>query len=111
MIRRPPRSTRTDTLLPYTTLFRALRRRPIAHEATGRRQEIARRILGIDARLDRPALQLYVFLAEAQLLARRDADHLLDEVETGDVFGHRMLDLEPGVHLEEIEVQIGRAHV
>src|SRR3546814_16317973 len=32
MIRRPPRSTRTDTLFPYTTLFRsqhaALRRRP-----------------------------------------------------------------------------------
>src|SRR3546814_3722739 len=27
MIRRPPRSTRTDTLFPYTTLFRA-RRRP-----------------------------------------------------------------------------------
>src|SRR3546814_18312936 len=23
MVRRPPRSTRTDTLLPYTTLFRA----------------------------------------------------------------------------------------
>src|SRR3546814_10425249 len=30
MIRRPPRSTRTDTLFPYTTLFRSLakRRRP-----------------------------------------------------------------------------------
>src|SRR3546814_14240513 len=26
MIRRPPRSTRTDTLLPYTTLFRSLAR-------------------------------------------------------------------------------------
>src|SRR3546814_14990977 len=26
MIRRPPRSTRTDTLLPYTTLFRAFHR-------------------------------------------------------------------------------------
>src|SRR3546814_8739278 len=26
MIRRPPRSTRTDTLFPYTTLFRAQRR-------------------------------------------------------------------------------------
>src|SRR3546814_15085832 len=25
MIRRPPRSTRTDTLLPYTTLFRSVR--------------------------------------------------------------------------------------
>src|SRR3546814_5078680 len=27
MIRRPPRSTRTDTLLPYTTLFRSRLRR------------------------------------------------------------------------------------
>src|SRR3546814_2035215 len=26
MIRRPPRSTRTDTLFPYTTLFRSLPR-------------------------------------------------------------------------------------
>src|SRR3546814_7697608 len=26
MIRRPPRSTRTDTLFPYTTLFRSLAR-------------------------------------------------------------------------------------
>src|SRR3546814_8159870 len=25
MIRRPPRSTRTDTLFPYTTLFRSLK--------------------------------------------------------------------------------------
>src|SRR3546814_8728374 len=28
MIRRPPRSTRTDTLFPYTTLFRSPKRRP-----------------------------------------------------------------------------------
>src|SRR3546814_17428336 len=27
MIRRPPRSTRTDTLFPYTTLFRSIRGR------------------------------------------------------------------------------------
>src|SRR3546814_11895013 len=35
MIRRPPRSTRTDTLFPYTTLFRscrcAVRCRAVAH--------------------------------------------------------------------------------
>src|SRR3546814_15721617 len=33
MIRRPPRSTRTDTLFPYTTLFRSagLSLPPIAH--------------------------------------------------------------------------------
>src|SRR3546814_8580479 len=30
MIRRPPRSTRTDTLFPYTTLFRS-RQRPGVH--------------------------------------------------------------------------------
>src|SRR3546814_1812684 len=28
MIRRPPRSTRTDTLFPYTTLFRSQARQP-----------------------------------------------------------------------------------
>src|SRR3546814_8492153 len=31
MIRRPPRSTRTDTLFPYTTLFRSLPKGPIAN--------------------------------------------------------------------------------
>src|SRR3546814_3870008 len=41
MIRRPPRSTRTDTLFPYTTLFRSqpsrrrlLRHRDLTHERT-----------------------------------------------------------------------------
>src|SRR3546814_5129467 len=29
MLRRPPRSTRTDTLFPYTTLFRSLRGIPV----------------------------------------------------------------------------------
>src|SRR3546814_8146938 len=32
MIRRPPRSTRTDTLLPYTTLFRSSRDREVDHD-------------------------------------------------------------------------------
>src|SRR3546814_6601307 len=41
MIRRPPRSTRTDTLFPYTTLFRSLagprasERRDVAPAVTG----------------------------------------------------------------------------
>src|SRR3546814_15576833 len=33
MIRRPPRSTRTDTLFPYTTLFRSLDARAMDGEA------------------------------------------------------------------------------
>src|SRR3546814_4291069 len=37
MIRRPPRSTRTDTLFPYTTLFRSydIRRRRRRRRGTG----------------------------------------------------------------------------
>src|SRR3546814_10854058 len=39
MIRRPPRATRTDTLFPYTTLFRS----PVARLQPGQDQPSARR--------------------------------------------------------------------
>src|SRR3546814_6057890 len=55
MIRRPPRSTRTDTLFPYTTLFRSrLRRRRIcirysgAGESRKSRADLERGILGAE---------------------------------------------------------------
>src|SRR3546814_17808150 len=38
MIRRPPRSTRTDTLFPYTTLFRSL---TVTVEVHGRSRHVA----------------------------------------------------------------------
>src|SRR3546814_1337096 len=44
MIRRPPRSTRTDTLFPYTTLFRSGQihdRHPAQGEVGHRRQQPA----------------------------------------------------------------------
>src|SRR3546814_14955635 len=60
MIRRPPRSTRTDTLFPYTTLFRSVHRRGplmgladlvvlagIEKDALG-----GRRLTGVDVRHD-----------------------------------------------------------
>src|SRR3546814_10031971 len=43
MIRRPPRSTRTDTLFPYTTLFRSL---PAASEVDIMAKEGSRGALG-----------------------------------------------------------------
>src|SRR3546814_8532155 len=53
MIRRPPRSTRTDTLFPYTTLFRSVR------SADGRRsRSLAQHPAGAERavrRADRPA--------------------------------------------------------
>src|SRR3546814_21160515 len=39
MIRRPPRSTRTDTLFPYPTLFRSLRR--FANVVRGKNDKLA----------------------------------------------------------------------
>src|SRR3546814_3693317 len=64
MIRRPPRSTRTDTLFPYTTLFRSPHeQRPI----TARRLRLD--ILGIArAHLRRKQLEA----------ARRPAEHAQD---------------------------------
>src|SRR3546814_7080803 len=49
MTRRTPRSTRTDTLLPYTTLFRSRTRRQGSAEG-------AARVQGVDERADAPAL-------------------------------------------------------
>src|SRR3546814_12954469 len=40
MIRRPPRSTRTDTLLPYTTLFRSQQRGPFEHHLLGLHRQL-----------------------------------------------------------------------
>src|SRR3546814_5360485 len=37
MLRRPPRSTRTDTLLPYTTLFRSAPVRKVGRVCSARR--------------------------------------------------------------------------
>src|SRR3546814_15295446 len=60
MIRRPPRSTRTDTLFPYTTLFRSHRRNQRAgdegadaggelrHQAVGGEQHPFRADAGLD---------------------------------------------------------------
>src|SRR3546814_3483204 len=42
MIRRPPRSTRTDTLFPYTTLFRSPRHAVHGPEGVGRHAGIQR---------------------------------------------------------------------
>src|SRR3546814_20328556 len=42
MIRRPPRSTRTDTLFPYTTLFRSTSFKSITPDAVVQKQYIDR---------------------------------------------------------------------
>jgi hypothetical protein len=77
-------------------------------DATRRRQETACRIFGVEPQLDRVAVQPQLVLRERQRLATGDAQLPLDEVEAGDHLGHRMLDLQPGVHLHEIEPAVRR---
>src|SRR3546814_6059226 len=68
MIARPPQSTRTDTLVPYTTLFRS----PYDAEKLGRRQAIIERRRDA-ARPDRAEERLQV----AVRIGREDADAIL----------------------------------
>src|SRR3546814_14875930 len=49
MIRRPPRSTRTDTLFPYTTLFRSDRVGPRRGYASGGQGAVSARFGGVAA--------------------------------------------------------------
>ena len=60
-------------------------------------------IFGIDAALDRMAGELDFALAIAQLFACRNVNLLLHDVDAGDHFCHRMLNLDPGIHFNEIK--------
>src|SRR3546814_17592221 len=66
MIRRPPRSTRTDTLFPYTTLFRSFVAKIVTNENVA--------ILGdaVDDNLEnRPAREALLIIGKNALLAGR----------------------------------------
>src|SRR3546814_12047548 len=49
MIRRPPRSTRTDTLVPYTTLFRSTQNCANCHKFKGEGRDVAPDLTGMGA--------------------------------------------------------------
>src|SRR3546814_15591732 len=107
MIRRPPRSTRTDTLLPYTTLFRST----CDNGRTSRRDVIEERILAglteklVSAENVTEAVRAYAEELNQQNRERRaqtDIDRkALDKIERG--IAGIMSALEDGMY------QIGRA--
>src|SRR3546814_19993500 len=72
MIRRPPRSTRTDTLFPYTTLFRSFRIILGAIGEITRKEVVDGQILGrstarIEHRVQRLRLNGLVLVPDAEL--------------------------------------------
>src|SRR5690606_33251868 len=82
-------------------------RRAQPGDRPGRGEEAtARRVLGVDAHLDGVAPADDVVLGEAEGLAGRHPDLLGHQVDAGDHLGHRVLDLQPGVHLEEVELAV-----
>src|SRR3546814_13498597 len=66
MIRRPPRSTRTDTLFPYTTLFRspAERRAAVQHDFVASEDGIVTATVAFGMGIDKPDVR---FVAHAGL--------------------------------------------
>ncbi len=50
--------------------------------------------------------ELDVFLAQREFLAGRDQQLLAHEIDAGDQLGHRMLDLDARVHLDEVEAAV-----
>src|SRR3546814_20253567 len=76
MIRRPPRSKRTDTLVPYTTLFRRACARRDHDLLVGHRGRVAG---GEDAGLRGGAARV-----DLDLAARRERDRALEPLGIGD---------------------------
>ena len=72
-------------------------------DRTGRGQEAVIRIFSIDPRFNGVASEGDFALRQRQLFAGRDLKLPGDEIEPGDLFRHRMLDLKPRIHLDEPE--------
>src|SRR3546814_2962799 len=68
MFRRPPRSTRTDTLFPYTTLFRSVAVAVLRPVAVARRHELAHAHCAGVAALEREDVELRLFLRQREQL-------------------------------------------
>ena len=74
----------------------------VGRDPPWRRHETARAVLGVDPALDRVAAKLDVGLREAQRLPGGDENLLAHDVDARHLLGHGVLDLDTGVHLEEV---------
>src|SRR3546814_10039632 len=70
MFRRPPRSTRTDTLFPYTTLFRSIGGQDLTHRGETAPGEVRNRPEKIEAHAFRMRRQAIVLGAVGERIAR-----------------------------------------
>src|SRR3546814_6611853 len=111
MIRRPPRSTRTDTLFPYTTLFRSTAFDGVIAEARNLMAEEAarRRVrMDIDVESNLPLLAFdRVQMQQVLVNLMRNAFEAMDSVSGEKVLWMRTRRIGDVVQTEKI----GKAHV
>src|SRR3546814_9046728 len=122
MLRRPPRSTRTDTLVPYTTLFRS-KDYAIISEIAGRVEfgkdyKTKRRIVVVPEAEDQEPREYLIPKGKHISVQEGDFVEVGDMLLDGNPVPHDILDV-LGVEalanylIDEIQsvYQIGRAHV
>ena len=103
---------RRDLVTRRTPVRRARRALPRAtqmYEPCRSTAGIRARIFGVDARFDRVTADAHSLLLLRHRLAGGHAQLPFDEIEAGNHLGHRMLDLQPRVHLHEIERAVRQA--
>ena len=79
----------------------------IRADRPGRRPEILRRILGVDAPFDGESVEPDIVLKETERFAGGNPNLLADQIHSRHHFGDGMLDLNARVHFEEEEARIG----
>src|SRR3546814_2250287 len=116
MIRRPPRSTRTDTLFPYTTLFRSSRRKADPG-GRGRTQDKSPRAIGDAAGC--PAHRREFMGGQVMIVGTRLRSVVMIAVMTSFALAFYMISLKVSAERSAVErlerrgasSKIGRAHV
>src|SRR3546814_19185445 len=111
MIRRPPRSTRTDTLFPYTTLFRSYKSRAV--EAQMRESQKHTKLLKKNLEHARKAAEQDHLTG---LPNRRAFESTLREAavrarDKGKSLSVAFCDIDHFKQINDVHGQIGRAHV
>src|SRR3546814_11930777 len=103
MVRRPPRTTRTDTLFPYTTLFRSA---VLLEEHPSQRRRTLPRVAGeVRSPIGQPAQDRVGFGKEAAILAfddRHPAVGVLRQELRRAGLALRTVDLDPAVVSAEL---------
>src|SRR5690349_20209873 len=76
----------------------------IHFDATGAGSEIVEWVFRVNTAFDRVSFELYVALGVAKGFTHRNHDLIAYQVDTGNLLGYRMLDLDSLVHFKKVKL-------